>query len=59
MNITHRVCSGNQTHFWGGHDTISLHHTSLQQETIKVLMLAKKKLHLVCAQSAAASHGSS
>ncbi len=38
--------------FSGGRDTISLHHASLHPETIKVLMLAKKKLHLAHAQSA-------
>jgi hypothetical protein len=33
--------------FLGGHDTISLQWASLWPETIKVLMLVKKKLHLV------------
>jgi hypothetical protein len=31
--------------FSGGRDTISLRRASLQPETIKVLMLVKKKLH--------------
>ncbi|KAI9452743.1 hypothetical protein F5148DRAFT_497418 [Russula earlei] len=38
----------------GGHDTISLQHASLWLETIKVLMLVKKKLHLMHAQATAA-----
>jgi hypothetical protein len=38
----------------GGRDTISLRQASLQPETIKVLMLVKKKLHLACAQATAA-----
>ena len=42
--------------FLGGHDTISLQRASLQPEIIKVLMLVKKKLHLVCAQCTAALH---
>ena len=42
--------------FLGGHDTISLWWASLQPETIKVLMLVKKKLHLMRAQSTAALH---
>jgi hypothetical protein len=32
--------------FSGGHDTISLFHASLKAETIRTLMLVKKKLHL-------------
>ncbi|KAI9461527.1 ribonuclease H-like domain-containing protein [Russula earlei] len=32
--------------FSGGQDTISLHHASLKVETIRTLMLVKKKLHL-------------
>ncbi|KIL54206.1 hypothetical protein M378DRAFT_92970 [Amanita muscaria Koide BX008] len=42
--------------FSGGRDTISLRHASLRPETIKVLMLVKKKLHLARAQSTAALH---
>jgi hypothetical protein len=42
--------------FSGGRDTISLHCASLHPETIKVLMLVKKKLHLVRAQTTAALH---
>jgi hypothetical protein len=37
--------------FSGGRDTISLRRASLLPETIKVLMLAKKKLHLARSQS--------
>ena len=40
--------------FSGGRDTISLRRASLRPETIKVLMLVKKKLHLARAQSTAA-----
>ena len=40
--------------FLGGRDTISLRRASLHPETIKVLMLVKKKLHLARAQSTAA-----
>ena len=40
--------------FSGGRDTISLRWASLQPETIKVLMLVKKKLHLARSQSTAA-----
>ena len=36
--------------FSGGHDTISLCYASLHPQTIKVLMLSKKKLHLLCAK---------
>jgi hypothetical protein len=39
--------------FSGGRDTISLRRASLQPETIKSLMLSKKKLHLARAQGAA------
>jgi hypothetical protein len=39
--------------FSGGHDTISLCHASLHPETIKILMLIKKELHLAHAQSTA------
>ena len=42
--------------FSGGHDTISLRRTSLQPETIKVLMLIKKKFYLARAQCTAALH---
>ena len=42
--------------FSGGCDTISLRRASLHPETIKVLMLVKKKLHLVRAQCTAALH---
>jgi hypothetical protein len=37
--------------FSGGHDTITLHHTSLKSETIQVLMLVKH--HLCLAQERA------
>ena len=40
--------------FSGGRDTISLRRASLQPETIKFLMLSKKKLHLARAQTAVA-----
>jgi hypothetical protein len=40
--------------FSGGRDTISLRRASLRPETIKVLMLVKKKLHLARAQATAA-----
>jgi hypothetical protein len=40
--------------FSGGRDTISLRQASLRPETIKVLMLIKKKLHLARAKSTAA-----
>jgi hypothetical protein len=40
--------------FSGGRDTISLRRASLRPETIKVLMLVKKKLHLARAKSTAA-----
>jgi hypothetical protein len=40
--------------FSGGCDTISLRRASLHPETIKILMLVKKKLHLAHAQSTAA-----
>jgi hypothetical protein len=40
--------------FSGGRDTISLRRASLRPETIKVLMLVKKKLHLARAQSTTA-----
>jgi hypothetical protein len=40
--------------FSGGHNTISLQCASLWPETIKVLMLVKKKLHLMHAQAIAA-----
>ena len=40
--------------FSGGRDTISLWRASLWPETIKVLMLVKKKLHLARAQATAA-----
>ncbi|KIL62625.1 hypothetical protein M378DRAFT_128645 [Amanita muscaria Koide BX008] len=40
--------------FSGGRDTISLRRASLRPETIKILMLVKKKLHLVRTQSTAA-----
>ena len=36
--------------FSGGRNTISLHHASLHPQMIKVLMLSKKKLHLLCAK---------
>jgi hypothetical protein len=42
--------------FSGGRDTILLQQASLQPETIKVLMLVKKKVHLMQAQSTAALH---
>jgi hypothetical protein len=37
--------------FSGGRDTISLRRASLLPETIKVLMLTKKKLHLARSKS--------
>jgi hypothetical protein len=40
--------------FSGGRDTISLRRASLHPETIRILMLVKKKLHLARAQSAGA-----
>jgi predicted PurR-regulated permease PerM len=40
--------------FSGGRDTISLRRASLRPETIKVLMLVKKKLHLARTRSTAA-----
>ena len=36
--------------FSGGHDTISLCCASLDPQKIEVLMLSKKKLHLLCAK---------
>jgi len=40
--------------FSGGHDTISLRHASLHADTICILMLVKKQLHLARAQANAA-----
>ena len=40
----------NERVFSGGRDTISLHRASLHPQTIKVLMLSKKKLHLLRAK---------
>ena len=37
--------------FLGGQDTISLYHASLQADTICILMLVKKQLHLAHAKA--------
>jgi hypothetical protein len=43
--------------FSGGQDTISLHCASLHVDTIQILMLVKKQLHLACAKANAALCG--
>ena len=42
--------------FSGGRDTISLRRASLNADTIHILMLVKKRLHLACAKATAALH---
>jgi hypothetical protein len=43
--------------FSGGRDTISLRHTSLHADTIWIVMLVKKQLHIACAKADAALSG--
>ena len=42
--------------FSGGRDTISLRRASLNADTIRILMLVKKRLHLARAKANAALH---
>jgi hypothetical protein len=42
--------------FSGGRDTISLRRASLNADTIRILMLVKKRLHLARAKATAALH---
>jgi hypothetical protein len=55
-DVCHNVVSlwGGLTVFSGGRDTISLRHASLHADTIWILMLVKKRLHLACAKANAA-----
>jgi hypothetical protein len=43
--------------FLGGRDTISLCHATLHADTIWILMLVKKQLHLACAKANIAQCG--